>query len=211
MRIIFTSLIFMLVTLRSFGQADSISSKETVNDSLSRLITEFKKLNLPHFTFKDIPIDGPLDQFVAKLKRQGFLVMETTDVDAILSGKFTGQDVRILVQSSTKVVYGVTVIYNEQTSWKSVKNQYDNVKSILTKKYGEPMETIEKFDSPDYQELDLELIALSEDKCTFMTLFTTKEGNGMIRLKISSDANLVINYVDSLNYLLVSDEAYKDY
>jgi hypothetical protein len=43
-----------------------------------------------------------------------------------------------------------------------------------------------------------------------MTHFVSKTKNGMIRLKISSDASLVINYVDAVNYLLVSSEAQDD-
>lgn len=209
-KVILTLLFFSLVTLSSFAQENIISSNGTVTDSISRLVIELEKRG--HFTFKDIPINGSLNQFVAQLKKQGFTVMKTTDLDAILSGKFTGEDVYIFVQATTKTVYGVTVMYNKQTSWKSIKSQYENMKSMLTAKYGEPREIIEKFDAShsDYENLGLELYALSEDKCTYMTHFATETGNGMIRLRISPDASLVINYVDTVNYLLVSSKAYND-
>jgi len=208
MKIKLTLLIFTLYTLTSFAQVDTVFSKDTVTDSISRLNTKVEKQE--HFTFKNIPIDGSLNQFVTKLKKQGFKVMKTTDLDAILSGKFTGEDVHIFVQATLETVYGVTVSYNKQSSWKAIKTKYDNMKSMLTEKYGEPMETIEKFDSSDYQESGLELYALNEDKCTFMTQFATKTGNGMIRLRISSDASLVLNYVDTFNFMLVSGEAHDD-
>jgi hypothetical protein len=210
MKTILTFLILTFATLTSLSQVDSISSNGTTNDSLSQLISILKKQGLDHFRFKGIPIDSSLNQFVTQLKKQGFTVLKTTDADAILTGKFTGEEVHVLVQAGSKTVYGVTVMYNEQTSWNSIKSQYLNMKSMLTKKYGNPEETIEKFDSSDYEDLGLELLALSEDKCTYMTHFATETGNGMIRLSISPDASLVLNYVDNLNYLFVSGEAYDD-
>jgi hypothetical protein len=210
MKAILPLVILLLATLTSYAQKDTISYEPAITDSIGRLITELQRRGLDHFTFKDIPINGSLNQFVAKLKKQGFSIKKTTDLDAILTGKFTGEDVHVFVQGTPKGVYGVTVSYKEQTTWKAIKTKYENMKSMLIAKYGDPNETIEKFDSSYYEKSGLEFYALSEDKCTFMTHFVTKTGNGMIRLWISSDASLVINYVDTINFLLVNGKAYDD-
>ncbi|UKJ06199.1 hypothetical protein [Solitalea lacus] len=210
MKKIFTLMVFTLSTLTSFAQVDNISAKSTVTDSVSYLKIKNKLKKLGHFTFKDIPINDSLNQFVAQLKKQGFTPWKITDLKAYLTGKFTGDDVHVMVEATPKTVYSVTVMYDKQTTWKSIKSQYDNMKSMLISKYGEPVESVEKFDSPYYEGSSLELYALNEDRCTYRTVFASKAGNGMIQLKISSDASLVINYVDALNYMIVSGEARND-
>jgi hypothetical protein len=202
-----TLLFFAFAALTSFAQKDTTSFK---HDSLSRLITEFEKRGMDHLKFKNIPIDGSLDLFVAQLKKQGFTVMKITDSHAILSGKFTGEVVKVLVEAAPEKVYEVLVNYDKQTTWKAIKTQYENMKSMLHEKYGDPQETTEKFDPPYYENSGLELYALSQDKCIYSTLFATKIGNGMIRLKITSDVSIAINYVDTINFLLVSGKAYND-
>jgi len=192
------------------AQDDAVSFYKSLSDSTSLRYTELEKKLGGHFTFKDIPIDGPLNHFVDQLKKQGFTVMKITDLDAILTGKFTGEDVHLFVQATHKTVYGVTVIYEKETSWKSIKSKYENMKSMLTAKYGEPVESTEKFDSSYFENSGMELYALREEKCTFDTAYTSETGNGMIRLRISPNANLVINYIDSLNYILLSSESFDD-
>lgn len=210
MKTLLTLLILSKATLITFAQTDTSTTISINSDSINRFISKLEKSGVGHLKFKDIPMDGPLSQFVAKLKKQGFTLLKTTNVDAFLKGKFTGDDVNILVQGTSKLVYGVTVNYNKQTSWKAIKTLYDNIKSMLTSKYGSPRETIEIIDDPYYQEAGLQLLALSEDKCTYMSLFASKTGNGMIKLRIASDASLLINYVDSINFLRVSGKAYDD-
>jgi|SRR5580693_7932569 hypothetical protein len=202
-----TLLIFAFATLTSFAQKDTTSLK---HDSISRIITELEKRGVGHLKFKDIPIDGSLDLFVIQLKKQSFTVLIIDKSHAILSGKFTGDDVKVLVQSTPEKVYGVTVNYDKQTTWNAIKTQYENMKSMLHEKYGDPQEITEKFDSPYFENSGGELLALSQDKCTYSALFVTKTGSGMIRLRIASDASIAINYVDTINFLLVSGKAYND-
>lgn len=199
----------MLVTLKSFGQVGSVLSNETEIDSISLRIAELKKL--PRFTFRDIPIDGLLNEFVAKLKNQGFLVKKMTDETAFLSGKFAGEDVQIKVESSNKTVYSVEITYKNKTSWKSILTQYNEVRNMLNTKYGEPFATFQEFDSPHDQKLGSELNALREGKCHFKNTILTKEGNGMVFLEISPDVSLVLKYLDLFNSIYPAFEKYLDY
>lgn len=209
MRTIFISFFFLLVTLKSFGQVGSVLSNETEIDSIYLRIAELKKL--PRFTFRDIPIDGLLNEFVAKLKNQGFAVKKITDETAFLSGKFAGEDVQIKIESSNKIVYSVEVTYKNKTSWKSILTQYNEVRSMLNSKYGEPIATFKEFDSPYDQILSSELNALREGKCHFKNTILTKEGNGMVFLEISPDVSLVLKYVDLFNSIYLAFEKYLDY
>ncbi len=210
MKKILTTLVFTFATLVAVAQEDLSSPGIPAPDSLNRIIATLEKCGIGHFKFKDISIDGPIKPFVAQLKKQGFTVLKTTEVDAILSGKFTDEDVHLLVQATPKNVYGVTVSYSKQSTWKAIKTQYENMKSMLVAKYGEPKEIIEKFDSPNSEKYGLELYALRNDKCTYMALFGTENGNGMIRIKIGPDASLVITYIDSINYLRLTGRNYND-
>ena len=105
MKTILISLAFTFITLQSFAQENSVQSKAIVSDSLK---------NLPHFKFKDIPIDGSLNKFVSQLKKQNFTVLEIKDKEALLSGKFADEEVDILVQASTQGVFGVAVAYKKR-------------------------------------------------------------------------------------------------
>ena len=210
MKTILAILILIFVSLTSFGQVNSNSSDVVSSDSLTQIISSIEEQNLGHFKFKGIPINGKLNEFVSKLEKKGFVVLKTTEIDAILSGRFTGEAVHIFVQAGSKNVYGVTVMYTEKPTWMSIKAQYFRVKSMLTSKYGDPIESVEQFDSPDYEESGLELFGLSEGKCTYMANFGSKEKNGMIRISISPEANLVLNYADAINYLSISKEAQDD-
>jgi len=43
-----------------------------------------------HLSFKGIPIDGTLDQYVSKMKQSGFTNLSTKDGTVLLSGDFAG-------------------------------------------------------------------------------------------------------------------------
>jgi hypothetical protein len=86
-------LFFSLSTFISFAQVDSNLAMETVNDSIHKINTELTKQRLDHFSFKGIPIDGPLDQFVPQLKEQNFTAFDSTKVEAFLTGNFAGDEV----------------------------------------------------------------------------------------------------------------------
>ncbi len=207
MKNILIVIILLFFSLDTRAQVDSVAPPKTdtsLHQKFSKLIKE------GHFTFKGIPIDGALNPFVTQLKKQGFSVVSVTSSDAILKGKFTDQDVHILVQASYNKVYGVTVSYEKKDTWNAVKAEYERMKLMLVGKYGDPMEVIEEFESPYREGSGSELLALRKDKCTYMAQYASESGNGMIRLKISSDASIAIHYVDTMNYIFVSEKAADD-
>jgi hypothetical protein len=164
-----------------------------------------------HFTFKEIPIDGSIANFVKELEKQNFKLEDITDVDAVLTGRFTGELVQIVVQGKKETVGSVNVIFPLRESWPATKERYDYIKSNLIEKYGEPKIVTEKFDEPYSEGLGNEKQALKEGKCVYQCDFTTKVGEGIITLKIYVDMSIILVYVDTANYIKLRDEARKEY
>ena len=186
-----------------------ISITSIAQNQNSKIVTD--SLKEKHFSFKDIPINGSIKQFVKELKKQDFKLDDITDVDAVLTGRFTGELVQLLVQGNKETVASVSVIFPERDSWKDAKAKYSYVKANLIEKYGQPKLVTEKFDEPYIEGSGDEIKALKEGKCTYQSNFSTDTGNGIIRIKIHSDMSVMLVYVDTINYLLLRDKAKKQY
>lgn len=172
--------------------------------------TQQKETNI-HFTFRDVPMDGSIKEFVKELKKQNFKLEDITDVDAVMSGRFTGEQVQLLIQGKKETVGSVSVIFPLRDSWPETKERYDFIKANLIEKYGEPKILTENFEEPYSEGLGNEKQALQEGKCIYESNFTTETGEGMIRLKIHVDMSLMLIYVDTANYLKLRGEAKKEY
>ncbi len=189
-------------------------SKEIIGDTIDankNTIHQESVEELKHFTFLDIPINGSIKQFVKELKKQNFVLEEITDVDAVLNGRFSGDKVQLLVQGEKETVLSVTVIFPLRKSWTETKETYNYIKTILVTNYGEPKIVTENFEKPFADGLGNEKEALKEGKCIFENHFTTETGNGMLRLKIHTDMSIILEYVDTANYLKLSKEAKKKF
>lgn len=201
-------IIILLLTFSICSFAQSENKSEL--DSINVLVSKLKEKGINHLKFKDIPIDGNINSFVNELKKQDYKILDVSQESAILTGKFTGEEVYIFVQATQKsIVYGVTVVFNEKETWKSIKSQYENYKISLAKKYGEPIESIEKFDNDNIESIGMELYALKEERYNYFSFFGVNK-DGVIKLSISPDAKLVINYADTINFLIANIESQND-
>ena len=135
-----------------------------------------------HLKFKGIPIDGSLTNFVTALKGAGYqLIYQSEDGGAAaLEGSFTNEDVTIVVVTTpkTNTVWKVAVLFEDQSSWSSLKSDYKALKANLAAKYGAPDSAYEFFSSP-YEEGDgYEMTAIYAEKCTYMSFFHVKSESG---------------------------------
>ena len=92
------SIIIVLTTMISFVQA-----QETANSS-------------EHLTFKGVPIDGTLNEYVSKLKRSGFTHIGIENGIAMLKGDFAAYKNCIIGVSTLKqkdLVSKIAVIFPE--------------------------------------------------------------------------------------------------
>ncbi|KAA6319207.1 hypothetical protein EZS27_030871 [termite gut metagenome] len=159
-----------------------------------------------HLIFKNIPIDGKLDEFVAKLENEGFSVNDKFDAAASLSGEFVNKQCTILVCASpkTKIAYMVIVTLPEDNSWRSLKRDYFNFKEQYEKKYGKTNDSENYFSKPYYEGDGYELQALKNEKCSYRTRWNLKEGKVMVH--ISSDCKIPFVYMDNINRKIYDSE-----
>jgi len=191
-RIIFLT-VFLLISLASFAQTPT-----------------------EHLTFKGVPIDGTLSEFVTKMKNAGFSHIGTKDGVALLSGNFAGyRDCAIGVHASkeTKTINTVAVIFPERDNWSSLEDNYESLKSMLTQKYGEPANCVEKFQTYTQPNSDNDkLYHLKMDRCTYYTTFETPNGNIELSLKNNNSIHcfVILQYWDKINTSVVKKQAIED-
>jgi hypothetical protein len=86
-----------------------------------------------HLVFKGVPIDGTLSEYTLKMQNSGFTHIQTKDGIALLKGDFAAFKncvIGVATQKQKDLVSKITVMFPEQ----------------VTEKYGEPKESVEKFD-----------------------------------------------------------------
>ena len=192
------SIIIVLTTMISFVQA-----QETANSS-------------EHLTFKGVPIDGTLNEYVSKLKRSGLTHIGIENGIAMLKGDFAAYKNCIIGVSTLKqkdLVSKIAVIFPECDTWSSLSNNYFNLKEMLTEKYGEPSESVEEFQSysqpsDDYSKMH----EVGMNRCTYYTTYET--GKGSIQLSIENDgfttSFVQLMYFDKINGDIIRAKAIDD-
>ena len=97
MKTIFPVLFFTLSVMTSFAQTTADSSK--------------------HLSFKGVPLDGTLDQYVSKMKQTGFKHLSTKDGMAMLQGDFAGYKdcyVGVSTLKQKDLVHKIGVLFSEK-------------------------------------------------------------------------------------------------
>lgn len=168
-----------------------------------------------HLTFKGVPIDGTLNEFVAKMKQSGFTMLGTENGVVMLNGDFASYKGCIIGVATTQgkdLVSKITVIFPAKESWSLLANNYFNLKAMLTEKYGEPTETVEKFDTYSEPKDDgMKFHYVQSDKCKYYSIFETEKGNIELQIKGSYSSSFVIlSYFDKINGDIVKQKAIDD-
>ena len=169
-----------------------------------------------HLSFKGVPIDGTLDQYVAKMTAAGFTYLGQQDGTALLQGDFAGFKgctVGVSTLKSVNVVNTIGVIFPEQNNWASLENQYNQLKSMLTQKYGAPSDCVEEFQGYGRPQTDNDkFYRVQMDECTWYTTFTTPKGD--IQLSIDNQSVMscfvLLRYFDKINTDAVRQQAMDD-
>lgn len=101
-----------------------------------------------HLKFKGVPIDGTLSEYVSKMKQAGFQLVGTDDGVALLEGEFAGYRgcmVGVKTLQKKDLVHEIVVFFPSQDKWSGLSYDYERLKTMLTKKYGNPAECVEQF------------------------------------------------------------------
>lgn len=157
-----------------------------------------------HLTFKGVPIDGTINEFVGKLKQKGLRHMGTENGSAILIGDFASyKECTIAVASyDNGIVSKVVVAFPDKDTWSKLYNNYATLKEMLTEKYGEPALVEERFDgygAPDDDEDRMYRVKF--DRCKYLCDFAAD--GGIIELRIEhtgvSSCYIILIYQDTAN------------
>ncbi|WP_276482329.1 hypothetical protein [Paraflavitalea pollutisoli] len=191
MKKIFSSLLFVVVLTTSYGQVQPDTSA--------------------HLTFKGIPIDGTLNEFVLKMKKSGFTYQGTKNGIATFYGDFASYT-NCMIGTSTPIskdlVSKVVVLFPDCDTWSLLSGNYYYLKDMLTSKYGKPWDCVEKFDREPRDDKD-RMYEVKLDRCKYLTSYET--GKGTIQLTIAhNDVNscfVTLAYFDKINGEIVKQQA----
>jgi hypothetical protein len=190
MKINFLTLLFTLATALTFAQTSA------------------------HLSFKGVPIDGTLNEYVLKMKQIGFTTYGTENGMAMLKGDFAsykGCFVSVATLKDKDLVSKITVAFPEQKSWSLLSSNYFNLKELLTEKYGQPFESIEKFTSYEPKDDGSKMTLVELDACKYVTTYETEKGS--IELSIKGDNSSVfvqLSYFDKVNSNIIREKAKDD-
>ncbi len=169
-----------------------------------------------HLTFKGVPIDGTLDQYVSKMKQNGFKHSSTEDGVAMLQGDFAGYKgcyVGVSTLKQKDLVHKIGVLFPEKDTWLTLSGNYLDLKQMLTEKYGKPSEEVEKFDrQSEPRDDNSKMYEVKFDRCKYYSIWQTEKGE----IQLSIDHNSVTScfvklvYFDKINSATIKKQALDD-
>lgn len=189
--------------------------KQIISLGLAMIIAFAISAQTGHLTFKGVPIDGTLNEFVGKLKQKGFTQLGKEQGIAILEGDFAafkGCTVAVYEHESG-LVNRVGVMFPERDTWSLLYGDYSKLKEMLIQKYGKPSEETEEFQGYSTPRDDnSRMHEVQMDRCKYICDFTTD--NGVIELRIAHNSVIscfvVLVYVDAENESKVQSSAIDD-
>ena len=178
-------------------------------------VTAFAQTSGEHLTFKGVPIDGTLSQFVTNMKAAGFKSEGIKEGTAILSGDFAGYKGCYVIVSTLKdkdLVSTIGVVFPEQFTWSALEGSYLKLKEMLTTKYGKPDKDVKEFQNLTPSDDFYRLHALKMDCCNYQALFSTEKGDILLRLMHDDylKCHVLLAYYDKMNGLEVEAAAMDD-
>ena len=191
---ILTSLVFAFIAICSFAQIQSSD----------------------HLLFKGVPIDGTLNEYVSKMKQNGFTLTDTENGIAMLMGDFAAYKNCIVGVATLKqkdLVSKITVIFPESDTWSLLSFNYFSLKEMLTQKYGKPSECVEKFQSNYGQDDDnFKMQQIKMSRCKYFTTFESEKGTIHLSIGVSSNmaCSVILAYYDKINSDIINAKALED-
>jgi len=195
MKTTFFILVFTVIAMTSFAQLKSDSSK--------------------HLTFKGVPINGTLAEYVLKMKKNGFIHKGTKDDIAILEGDFASYNKCIVGVSTIKqmdLVSKIAVLFPDLDTWSSLSSNYYDLKELLTEKYGKSSESVEKFQSYTPEDDGSKIIQVKLGACKYYTNYETEKGTIQLSIEHESVTRCFIKlvYFDKINSESLKKQALDD-
>ena len=168
-----------------------------------------------HLKFKGVPIDGTLNQFVTKMQNAGFTKLGQDGKAVILEGDFAGyKDCYIVVSTldNKDLVKKIGVKFNNHDNWRSLENNYQNLKKMLTKKYGAPFDVVEEFQSRYVNDDNDKYHEVIMNRCNFRTEWKTELGSIILTIAFQRGigSSVILGYIDKANDAVIEQTALDD-
>ena len=169
-----------------------------------------------HLSFKGIPIDGSLEEFISKMKENGFKHLGTEDGIGILKGDFAGYtncNIGVSFLKHNNLVYKIAVMFPDAATWSALSSNYFDLKDMLTKKYGSPSDVIEKFNGYSEPKDDISKIyEVKLGRCKYYSIWRTDKGNIQLTIGNTSEKScyIFLGYSDKINSVVAEKNAQDD-
>lgn len=171
-----------------------------------------------HLSFKGVPLDGTLEEYILKMKQNGFKHLSTSDGTAALQGDFAGYKdcyVGVSTLSKKNLVHKIGVLFPERETWSALSDNYFNLKEMLTEKYGEPSDNIEIFgNDSSHQPTDdfNKMYQVKFDKCRYRSVWETQKGKIQLSIGHGTTSNCFVTlaYFDKINGATIKKQALDD-
>ena len=156
-----------------------------------------------HMKFKGIPMEGNLQTFTAKLKAKGYTPIGIEDGLSLLTGEFAGYKNCTIgaVADKSGMICKVSVIFPTMDKWSELEGCYQNYKSMLTEKYGEPEKCVEQFQTNDVDDDNSKMHELKMDRCAYLSNFKGDNGNVLLEITHNgvTSCYVMLSYFDDAN------------
>lgn len=196
MKNILTSVLFVVITITSFAQTNE-SSKEA------------------HITFKGVPINGPLKEYISEMKSKGFVLIRENNGIAVFEGDFAGYrncEIGVVTIKGKDLVSRAGVLFSEQDTWKDLSSNYFDLKELLSEKYGAPSQVVEEFNRAYSAKDDNDkMYEIKMNRYKYYSKFELE--NGSIQLSIENvDGSTYVRlmYYDKINGEISREKALED-
>lgn len=161
-----------------------------------------QQIVMPHLKFKGISLGETPYNFASALEQQGYTYVTKVKDTYVLTGSFAGYsncNLYVTAAQYDNTVDHVGINFPNQTRWEYLLNTYNNLKDMLTQKYGEPITCIEKFNTSNTPTSEYKIMSLlKQDEFKYETVFFIE--GGYVKLIIS---HLYVNYEHSFYVSLI--------
>lgn len=169
-----------------------------------------------HLTFKGIPIDGKLSDFVLKMKENGLVHRSTRDGIAYFQGDFAEYKSCVIAahkMAQKDLVYSIVVLFPDWDTWMNLSGNYFDLKKMLTIKYGEPIRVVEQFESDSQPRDDNDkLYELRMNRCKYYSIWELDKGNIELSIEHGDFSSRMVKMVffDKINMNIMKGKALRD-
>jgi hypothetical protein len=157
--------------------------------------------------FDGVSVSRDLATAVSKFKVKGYKLRKYIENGVIIDGKVGNRNIElfIFVTPKSKKIYKFTLYFEEQTTWSSLKGDYDKYYEIFKEKYGKPDEDYSFFSNPYEAGDGYEMTAVKLEKAIFSAYWFKRE-NTTIAISISKYKQVEITYENDTNMNLKKKE-----